>query len=116
VSRVLVVSATASWLVNCTLGVGVATGTLDTSRIRWTHHAAYAATAVLTAAAASALALRRDRAVLRLLPAVVPLAAIPFVPARTAGHAALGASLAPVYAATLAAVLPGGPARRAGLR
>ncbi|MBM9469256.1 hypothetical protein [Nakamurella leprariae] len=100
----LVVSATACWLVNCTLGLGVATGTLDTSRARWIHHAAYAATAGLTAAAGLVLAVRRDRAVVRLLPAALPLAAIPFVPARTAGHAALGASLAPAYAATLWAV------------
>jgi hypothetical protein len=104
VSRVLVVAATGGWLVNCALGLGVASGLVDTAGARWTHHVAYGATAVLTAAAGLVLALRRDPAVLRLLPAAVPLTAIPFLPARSAWHPVLGLSVGPAYAATLAAV------------
>ncbi|WP_328296132.1 hypothetical protein OG218_26130 [Kineococcus sp. NBC_00420] len=98
----LLTAAAASYLANCALGAAVATRVLDTSGFRWVHHAVYVATAVLTAAAGAELALRRDRAFFRLLPAALPLLAIPAVPARTRWHPVIAGSAAPAYVAALA--------------
>ncbi|NIZ90975.1 hypothetical protein [Kineococcus rubinsiae] len=104
VVKALVTAASASYTANCALGIAVATGRLDTSRARWVHHAVYVATVTLSLGAAAALLRTRDRALLRLLPAAVPLAAIPHVSARTRGHVLLALTAAPAYVATLAAV------------
>ena len=102
--KALVTAASVSYTANCALGLAVATGRLDTSRARWVHHAVYVATVTLSVAAAAALLRTRDRALLRLLPAAVPLAAIPHVSARTRGHALIALTAAPAYATTLRAV------------
>nr|WP_205708442.1 hypothetical protein [Kineococcus siccus] len=102
--RALVTAASASYTANCALGLAVATHRLDTSRARWVHHAVYVATVTLSLAAAAALLRTRDRALLTLLPAALPLAAIPHVSARTRGHVVLALTAAPAYAATLRSV------------
>ncbi|WP_432547609.1 hypothetical protein [Kineococcus sp. SYSU DK004] len=107
----LLLPATGSYVANCALGLAVAAKVLDTSGARWVHHAVYVSTVALSAAAALQLATRRDRALLRLLPAAVPLAVIPRVSARTRGHVLLALSAAPAYAAALTAVLRGGGER-----
>ncbi|MCI2237738.1 hypothetical protein MO973_16115 [Paenibacillus sp. TRM 82003] len=106
-SRPLLTAATASYAVNCALGTAVATRRLDTSGSRWVHHAVYVATGVLTAAAGAQLAWRRDRALRRLLPVALPLAAIPALPARTRGHVLLALAAAPAYVAALATPVEG---------
>ena len=102
--KALVTAASVSYTANCALGLAVATGRMDTSRARWVHHAVYVATVTLSVAAAAALLRTRDRALLRLLPAAVPLAVIPHVSARTRGHALIALTAAPAYATTLRAV------------
>jgi len=104
VVKALVTAASASYTANCALGLAVATGRLDTSGFRWVHHAVYVTTVTLSLAAAVGLLRTRDRALLTLLPAAVPLAAIPHVSARTRGHALIALTAAPAYATTLVAV------------
>jgi hypothetical protein len=98
----LLTAATTSYLANCALGAAVAARLLDTSGFRWVHHAVYVATAVLTGAAGAELALRRDRAFFRLLPAAAPLLAIPAFSARSRWHPVIAATAAPAYLAALA--------------
>lgn len=101
-TRVLITAASASYAGNAAFGAGVAAGLIDNSRIRWVHHALFVTTASLTGLALAASALERRRAGLALLPAVVPLAALPYV--RGGGvrrHAAVAALAAPAYAAAL---------------
>lgn len=100
-ARALVAAAATSYAANCALGGSVATGVLDTRGYRWLHHALYIATSTLTAAAVVALLARRDRAGWTLLPALVPLAAMPRASARTPRHARVGLSAAPFYVITL---------------
>jgi len=101
----LLVAATAGYAVNCALGAAVAARIVDTSRIRWVHHALYITTCVLAGtAAASALVFgdeRDRRAAAALLPAAVPLAAIPRVSARSRRHPLLALTAAPFFAAAL---------------
>lgn len=99
--RALVPAAATSYAANCVLGASVALGLLDTRGYRWLHHALYIATSTLTAAAVVELAIRRDRAGWTLLPALVPLAAMPRASARTPRHARIGLSAAPFYLLTL---------------
>jgi hypothetical protein len=101
VARGLVTAAAASYAANCVLGASVATGLLDTRGYRWLHHALFVATSTLTAMATAALLARRDGAAWTLLPALVPLAAMPRASARTPRHARVGLSAAPFYLLTL---------------
>ena len=97
----LVTAAASSYAANCTLGGSVATGLVDTRGFRWLHHALYLATTALTGTAVVALGVRRDPAGWTLLPALVPLAALPRASARTPRHARIGLSAAPFYLLTL---------------
>jgi hypothetical protein len=101
--RPLFVAAAVSYAANCALGAAVATRLIDTHRIRWVHHAVYITTSVLAGSAASSLVWHRgdNTAALALLPAAVPLAAIPQVSARTRGHVLLALTAAPFFAAGL---------------
>ncbi len=101
VSRPLLTAATVSYAANCALGTAVASRRVDTSGVRWVHHAVYVSTVLLTAAAGVQLAARGDRALWRLLPVALPLAAIPWRSARSRGHVLLALSAAPAYAAAL---------------
>jgi len=102
ITRILVTAASASYAGNVAFGAGVAAGAIDNSRIRWVHHALFVATASLTGLALAASAIERRPAGLALLPAVAPLAALPFV--RGGGvrrHAAVAGLAAPSFAAAL---------------
>ena len=99
----LFVAAAVSYAANCALGTAVATGTLHTGRAHWVHHALYICTSTLAAGAASSLLWSRSRAGWALLPAAVPLVAIPAVSARTRGHIGIALSAAPFFAAALIA-------------
>lgn len=102
-ARGLLRAAGCSYLASCTLGTGVATGLFTTGRARWVHHALYISTASLTALALAAGALGRRRAAWWLLPAVVPLAVVPYAGTRSRRHILVAASAAPFYAAALVA-------------
>ena len=95
--------AAASYLASCALGTGVATGRLRTGRARWVHHALYVSTASLTGVALGAAVLGRRRSGWWLLPAVLPLAAVPYAGTRSNRHVLVAASAAPFYAAALVA-------------
>ena len=99
--RGLIVGATGAYLANCVLGALVATGTVDTGRYRWVHHAMFIATATLTATAVIAGTVSRSRTAALLAPALIPLAYIPYAGRRR--HAAVAISAAPWYTLALAA-------------
>ena len=102
-ARRLLHTAAGSYLASCALGTGVATGVLRTGRARWLHHALYVSTAGLTAVALAAAGSERRRAGWWLLPAAVPLAAVPYAGTRSRRHVLVAASAAPFYVAALAA-------------
>lgn len=102
---VLFGAATASYAANVGLGLAVALRLVDTSRVRWAHHALYVTTSVSAGAACSSLVWSPSRAGWRLLPAAVPLAAIPYVSARSRRHPLLALSAAPFFAASVARAL-----------
>jgi hypothetical protein len=92
----MVAVATGSYAANVVLGVATATRIVDTSRIRWVHHALYLLTATVTAAAVvGGFRSGRGR---RLAPALVPLAVIPYAGTHTRRHYLVAASAAPFYA------------------
>lgn len=77
------------------LGVGLATGLWRNRRHRWVHHAGYIA-AVSLAAAAAAAAAPADRARARAAAiALLPLAALPRIPARSRRHPLVALAAAP---------------------
>lgn len=99
----LFIAATVSYAANCALGTAVATGRVHTGRAHWVHHALYICTSALAAAAASSLVWSRSRAGWALLPAAIPLVAIPTVSARTRGHVGIALSAAPFFLGALIA-------------
>lgn len=101
-TRLLVTAASVGYAANVAFGTAVATGAIDNRRIRWVHNALFLATATLTALAITAGAIERRPAALALLPAVAPLAALPFAGGSLRRHAMIGGSAAPSYAAALA--------------
>ncbi|MCU1444162.1 MAG: hypothetical protein JWQ59_2312 [Cryobacterium sp.] len=90
-------AATLGYLANCALGTGVRLRVIDTSGARWVHHALYITTSVLTVTALGASAASRNPAGWWLLPAVVPLAGIPFAGTRSWRHPVLGLAAAPFF-------------------
>jgi hypothetical protein len=102
-ARPLLRAAGVSYLASCALGTGVATGLFRTGRARWVHHALYISTASLTGLALAAAVAGRRRAGWWLLPAVVPLAVVPYAGTRSRRHVIVAVSAAPFYAAALAA-------------
>lgn len=95
----LFTATAAGYTANCALGVAVASGRVDTSRIRWLHHVLFGVTAAAALAALSSLGWSDNRAGRTLLPAVLPLAMIPFVHDRGATHVAVALAAAPPIAA-----------------
>lgn len=95
----LFTAAAVSYAANCVLGVAVATRHVDTSHIRWLHHALFGMTAASTLAAVSSLRWNQSRAGWALLPAVLPLSVIPFVHDRGLRHVAVALAAAPPIAA-----------------
>lgn len=102
ISRRATTIAAVSYGANCALGLGVATGVVRTGRARWVHHALYIATATTTTAAAVSLLAERGARGAVLVPALVPIAAIPYAGTHGWRHLALAASVAPFMAAALA--------------
>lgn len=100
-TRTLVTAAALSYLGNSAFGTAVATGAIDTRRIRWIHHALYVVTASLTTAALAAATLERRPAALALLPAIGPLTVLPYAGGRLRRHATVAGSAAPAYAIAL---------------
>jgi len=87
-----------SFLANCALGLGVALRWIGTSGFRWVHHALFAVTCVLAAVAASSLLWSASPAGWFLLPAAVPLAALPAVGSSSISrHATLAMAAAPFF-------------------
>ena len=97
----LVTAATVSYASNAAFGAAVAAGVVDNRRIRWVHHALYVITSSLTTAALAASAIERRTAGLALLPAVGPLAALPYAGGQLRRHAAVAGSAAPAFATAL---------------
>ncbi|MGM7668582.1 hypothetical protein [Microbacterium sp. A93] len=101
--RTLVTSAAGAYAANCALGASVALGWVDTSGVRWVHHALYMVTLTATAGAVVAGSARRSPAALALVPAAVPLFLLQRHGARPLGRHGLDALwAAPCYAAGLA--------------
>lgn len=102
----LFAAAAAAYAVNCALGASVAARLIDTSRFRWLHHALYIATCATTASALVAGWSRGPRAsdrraALALLPAAVPLAAIPYLGTHGRRHPLVALAAAPFLVAGL---------------
>lgn len=98
--------ATLVYGLNCGLGGAAATKLLDTSSFRWLHHALYIATC--TASVAAVLLAwwsgghANRKAALTLLPAAVPLGAIPYVETHGRRHPLVALTAAPFFLASLA--------------
>ena len=102
----LFAAAVLSYLANCGLGAAVASKVIDTSGSRWLHHALFIATCTTTAAAISSALwgvprTRNRRAAFALMPAVVPLALIPFLGTWGRRHPLVALSAAPFFVAGL---------------
>jgi hypothetical protein len=94
----LFTAAASAYGANLALGTAVALRLVDTSSFRWIHHAVYIATCVLAGAAASSVLWSRSRAGLALLPAAVPLAALPRIGSRPRRrHALVALAAAPFF-------------------
>lgn len=102
----LFTAAAVAYTANVALGTAVATKVVDTSDIRWLHHALYIATCATSAAAVSALVWGRPksasrRAALALAPAAAPLAAIPYLGTHGRRHPLTALAAAPFIVAGL---------------
>jgi hypothetical protein len=101
-TRRLATASATSYLLGCALGTSVASGLIDTHRIRWVHHALFGVTAALTAAAAAAGLRQRRPASAGLIAAGFGLARIARIGAGDRRHHTLTAlAPAPCYAASL---------------
>ena len=103
-SGVFAAAATA-YAANCALGAAVAARLIDTRRFRWVHHALYVMTCATTGLAVvvghATRTPRSRRAALALLPAAVPLAAIPYAGTHTRRHPLVALTAAPFVLAGL---------------
>jgi hypothetical protein len=103
-ASVLVRLAIASYAANCLLGVAVATRTVRLGRARWLHHALYVLTATTATAAASSALWARSLPGAALLPALLPLALVPYRSATVPRHVAAATAAAPSYVAAALAL------------
>lgn len=102
----LFVAAAIAYGANAALGTAVAARVIDTRGYRWLHHALYIATCTTTVAAVSAAFWGRPRTASRraaasLAPALVPLAAIPYLGTHTRRHPLVALAAAPFVVAGL---------------
>ncbi|MCU1570478.1 MAG: hypothetical protein JWR33_1219 [Naasia sp.] len=105
-ARVPFSGAAAAYTLNCALGTSVALRLLDTREYRWLHHALYISTCVLTGLALTSPAWGKPRvpaqqSALLLAPAVVPLAAIPYLGSSSKRHPIVALTAAPFFVASL---------------
>lgn len=103
----LFAAAAASYAANCGLGAAVAAKLIDSSGFGWVHHALYVASCA-TAAIAVCAGMHDGhpasrRAALLLVPAAIPLAAIPFAGTHTRRHPLVALAAAPFIVASLIA-------------
>ncbi|WP_101847591.1 hypothetical protein [Zhihengliuella sp. ISTPL4] len=98
-------AAATAYAANCALGAAVAARLIDTRRFRWVHHALYiltcATTGLAVVAGLAAGAPRGRRAARALLPAAIPLAAIPYAGTHTRRHPLVALTAAPFVLAGL---------------
>ena len=105
-ARALVSAAAVAYTLNCLLGTSVALRLVDTRGYRWLHHALYAATCVLSLLAVTGAFWAVPRRTAResaalLLPAAVPLAAIPYLGTHSKRHPIVALVAAPFFLASL---------------
>lgn len=93
--------ATASYAASCGLGAVVKFRLFDSNGVHWLHHAFYICTFILTALAVSTVFWMPGTAGWFLLPALLPLAAIPYVSSHSNNHVYLALSAAPFYIVSL---------------
>lgn len=106
----LFAAAATAYAANCALGVAVAAKLVDTSGFRWLHHVLYIGTCVTTAAAIGVAWRAGPRSASRragfvLLPAAVPLAAIPYAGTHSRRHPLVALAAAPFLIAGLVCAL-----------
>lgn len=98
-------AAATAYAANCALGAAVAARLIDTRRFRWVHHALYiltcATTGLAVVAGLAGRSSRGRRAALSLLPAALPLAAIPYAGTHTRRHPLVALAAAPFVLAGL---------------
>jgi hypothetical protein len=104
VAGVLVRLAIGSYAASCLLGIAVASRSLHLGRARWMHHALYVVTATTATAAASSALWARSVPGAVLLPALVPLALVPYRSATVPRHVAAATAAAPAYVVAAAAL------------
>ncbi|KJL25498.1 hypothetical protein RN51_00635 [Microbacterium oxydans] len=102
----LFVAAATAYGANCALGASVAVRVVDTRNFRWLHHLLYIVTCLTTALALSAGLWGRPRrqsrrAALGMLPAALPLAAIPYLGTHGRRHPLVALAAAPFIVAGL---------------
>jgi hypothetical protein len=107
VPQVLFVAASVSFVVNALFGASVKAGLVNSAPFHWVHSALYICTFALAAAAISTVFWGDSVAGWFLLPAIVPLAILPYVRSRSWGHVALALSVAPFLALGLSVSLVG---------
>ncbi|MDQ0769436.1 CHASE2 domain-containing sensor protein [Pseudarthrobacter defluvii] len=87
-----------SFLASCTLGLGTALSWFDTAGFRWLHHALFVLTCVLAAVGAGSLLWSASPAGWFLLPAALPLAALPALGSSSLiRHAAIAVTATPFF-------------------
>jgi hypothetical protein len=104
VAATLVRLAIGSYAANCLLGIAVATRAVRLGRARWLHHALYIGTSATAVAAASSAGWGRSLAGAALVPALVPLALVPYRSATIPRHVLAATAAAPAYLAAVAAL------------
>ncbi|WP_227497096.1 hypothetical protein [Planctomonas psychrotolerans] len=97
----LFTAASSAYLGNVVLGSGVKLRLFSTRSFRWVHHAVYITTCVLGAAAVSSLLWSEDVAGWVLLPAAIPLAALPYAASRSRRHVVVALLAAPFFLVSL---------------
>lgn len=93
--------AACSYAASCTLGFVVKFRLFDSSMAHWLHHALYIVTFALSAVGVATVFFSRNPAGWYLLPALVPLAAIPFISSHSNRHIYLALSAAPFFILSL---------------
>jgi hypothetical protein len=96
--------AVLSYAANCLLGIAVATRAVRLGRARWLHHALYVVTATTATAAATSALWARSRPGSALVPALVPLALVPYRSGTVRRHVVAATAAAPAYLAAIAAL------------
>ncbi|MCW4386203.1 hypothetical protein OH146_10515 [Salinibacterium sp. SYSU T00001] len=101
----LTTAACLSYTANAALGAGVAGGVIDTGHARWVHHALYISTLALTSLAVVSGIRHRRIAAWLLMPALLPLAALPRTRGRGREHPLIALTAAPAYVSAVIATV-----------